>query len=215
MDVMSSAQPRSQEERSEETRARVLEAAVACIAEDGFARTNLGRIAARAGLTTGAIQHQFGDKAALLASVVERGFGHLAEGVAQATDAGGELEDRVRAVVDAVWGSYDAAYTRASLEILLALRADPAFQQPSLKFLSRVRERIDRMWMGLFWDLGIPRAKHVAAQRLLLTTLNGLALERIVVPGMPDPSDDLARLAAGVATLLAQTAESSETGRRK
>ena len=75
--------PNGQQARSEVTRARVLDAAVACIAETGFGPANLAGIAERAGLTTGAIQHQFGDKATLLAAVVERGFERLVERAAR------------------------------------------------------------------------------------------------------------------------------------
>ena len=194
--------PRSQLTRSEATRARVLVAAVACIAEEGFQPTSLARIAERAELTTGAIQHQFGDKAALLAAVVERGFERLTDRLARLPVGPAPPEERVASVVRALWEGYDAVTTRASLEILLAMRGDDAFRSPSLGFLTRVRERIDRLWMGTFWDLGIDRARHVEAQRLVFTTLNGLALERILVPGMPDPEPDLDRLARGVLAIV-------------
>lgn len=45
-------------------------------------------------------------------------------------------------------------------------------------------------------------AVDVEAQRLVLITLNGLALERILVPGIPDTASDLARLGRGVLAIL-------------
>jgi hypothetical protein len=42
----------------------------------------------------------------------------------------------------------------------------------------------------------------VEAQRLVFTTLNGLAVERLLVPGMPDPTPDLDRLVEGVVTIV-------------
>ena len=104
----SNAPPRSQFDRSRSTRARVLDAAVACIAEEGFQPTPLARIAERAELTTGAIQHQFGDKAALLAAVVERGFERLVERVARQPGGAAPLEERVAFLVRALWEGYDA-----------------------------------------------------------------------------------------------------------
>jgi AcrR family transcriptional regulator len=180
----------------------VLDAAVACIAEEGFQPTHLARIAERAELTTGAIQHQFGDKAALLGAVVERGFDRLVDRVARLPGGAAPLEERVASLVRALWEGYDAATTRASLEILLAMRGDDAFHRRSLGFLARVRERIDRLWMGTFWDLEIDRARHVEAQRLVFTTLNGLALERILVSSMPDLEPDLLRLDRGVLAIM-------------
>ena len=60
----------------------------------------------------------------------------------------------------------------------------------------------NRLWMGSFWDLGIDRARHLEAQRLVFTTLNGLALERILVPAVTDIERDLARLTRGVTEVL-------------
>ena len=194
--------PRTQLTRSEATQARVLDAAVACIVEEGFQASNLSRIAQAAGMTTGAIQHQFGDKATLLAEVVERSFERMVDRLARLP--GGELPvaERVAKLVGALWEGYDASSTRASIEILLAMRGDEAFQQRSLAFVAGMGERIDRLWMGTFWDIDCARGSHVEAQRLVFTTLNGLALERILAPDRSEPAPALARLSRGVLTIL-------------
>ena len=63
--------PRTQEERSLSTRAKVVAAASECLAELGFRGATMGAIADRAGVSWGAIQHQFGEKDALLDAVLE------------------------------------------------------------------------------------------------------------------------------------------------
>ena len=202
---------RSAPARSEATRRRVLDAAVACIAREGFQAANLSRIARQAGMTTGAIQHQFGDKATLLAEVVERGYAQMVERLARMPGGEEPLAARVSRLVAALWSGYDDASTRASLETLFAMRGDAAFHARSLAFLVAMRQRIDRLWMGTFWDAPCGRAGHVEAQRAIFTALNGLALERILVPGMPDPEPDLARLARQALALLeARPAEPEE-----
>ena len=204
MAIMSSAaaEVRSAAARSEATRKRVVEAAIACIAEEGFQASNLSRIARYAGMTTGAIQHQFGDKTTLLAEVVERGFEQMIDRLARMPGGEDPLAARVSKLVEALWSGYDAAGTRASLEILFAMRGDAAFHEHSIAFLSAMRQRVDRLWMGTFWDAPCGRAGHIEAQRAVFATLNGLALERILVPGMPDPAPDLARLARHALALL-------------
>jgi AcrR family transcriptional regulator len=201
MSSHSAAAIRSHPRRSEATRTRVLDAAVACIAREGFQASNLSRIAREAGVTTGAIQHQFGDKATLLASVVERGFERMVDRLARLPGGQPTLRGRVACLVGALWDGYDAEGTRASVEILLSMRGDPSFQRRSLAFLDEMRERIDRFWMGTFWDVDCERARHLEAQRLVFSTLNGLALERLLVPALPDPTEDLARVVRGVLTL--------------
>ena len=80
-------------------------------------------------MTTGAIQHQFRDKASLLAAVVERGFERMIDQLARLPGSSQPVEERVGALVRVLWQGYDAASTRASLEILFAMRHDAAFQQ--------------------------------------------------------------------------------------
>jgi AcrR family transcriptional regulator len=206
------ARRRTQAERSDATRARVIEAAVACVAEEGFRATQLTGIARRAGVTTGAIQHHFGDKLSVLAAVVEHGFDDLETEVAELR-AGGEavpgpalpsqaLPERVARFVETLWRRYLGAASRASIEILIHLRSDPEFRGRALPTLARVRNAIDAMWMGLFRDSAVPRERHVAAQRLLFTTLNGLALERILLADGTQPHSDLDLLIERIVDLL-------------
>lgn len=188
--------------KSELTRTRVLDAAVVCLERDGFAACSLARVAAEARLTTGAIQHLFPDKAALLAAVVERGFARMVDHLAKAESGGATLAMRIDALIDAIWRGYDASSTRASFEVLFAMRGDAAFQSRSKAFTIAMGQRVDRLWMGTLWDLPCGRARHLEAQRLVYTTLNGLALERTLVPGAFDASRVLATLKRSVVTVL-------------
>lgn len=54
---------------SEETRARIIDAACRCFAEHGYSNASNQDIARMAGLTTGALYHYFGSKAELFAAV--------------------------------------------------------------------------------------------------------------------------------------------------
>jgi AcrR family transcriptional regulator len=67
-----SAPPRrTQAERTAATRARLLEAGRRLFASDGFAAVSTQAIVAAAGVTRGALYHQFGDKTGLFAAVYE------------------------------------------------------------------------------------------------------------------------------------------------
>lgn len=55
-------------------RAALLGAATAVLAQEGYARTSLRRVAQRAGCTTGAVTYYFADKKALLLSLAEERF---------------------------------------------------------------------------------------------------------------------------------------------
>ncbi len=63
--------PRTQAERTAATRAALVAAARALFAEHGYAEVGTERIAHAAGVTRGALYHQFADKADLFAAVME------------------------------------------------------------------------------------------------------------------------------------------------
>src|ERR1700682_6556937 len=68
---MTPAPPRrTQAERRDATRTALLDAAMDCLVEKGYANTTTRRIAERAGVTPGALQHHFASKAELLSEAV-------------------------------------------------------------------------------------------------------------------------------------------------
>ena len=66
---------RTNEERSAETRARLLEATTECLVELGYSNTTTTAIAERAGVSRGAQLHHYPTKAELVTAAVE----HLCE----------------------------------------------------------------------------------------------------------------------------------------
>ena len=58
--------PRAGYKRSDETRARILEAALAEACEVGFQKTSVARVAARAGVAVGVLNYHFGSKRELM-----------------------------------------------------------------------------------------------------------------------------------------------------
>lgn len=62
----------TQEERSERSRAAILEAALQMFSHQGFRGTSIRDVAARAGVSTGSVYHHFRDKEALLNTLLEQ-----------------------------------------------------------------------------------------------------------------------------------------------
>ena len=94
-----------QEERSAETRRRLLDATVACLFERGYAGTTTTEIAARAGVSRGAQLHHFPKKDELVVSALEYVFElRLAEMSAAIADPpSGSREHRLAVLIDTIW----------------------------------------------------------------------------------------------------------------
>ena len=163
--------------QAKQSRARVLESAVACIDELGIARASSNEIARRAGMTWGAIQHHFGSREDLLLSVIESNFSELESNVRNAAVVGGTTLERVQALADLLWDYCSDIRFRVSIEILLDLRRDPAGSDLVAQRLSDANES-----MGVMWDeicvqaLDLPSDPTIA--RILFGAARGFALTR-------------------------------------
>jgi len=114
---------RTQGERSEQTRRQLVEAAIAIVLEEGLANATVVEICRRAEVTTGALQHHFGSKSELLASVVTELFVPFTREIEPMTrPESTALDKRVRRLVDRYWKIYGDPRYFAVLEVLNAIR---------------------------------------------------------------------------------------------
>src|SRR5438034_7503749 len=78
------AMRRTQGERTAQTRAALITAARRLFGAEGFAEVGAERVAREAGMTRGALYHQFADKADLFAAVLDEVEAEIAQRVAAA-----------------------------------------------------------------------------------------------------------------------------------
>lgn len=97
----------------EENRARLITAARKAFAEKGFAAASMDELTAEAGLTRGALYHNFGDKKGLLAAVVAQ--------------LDGEMARRAQAVGAAAGDDWEGLLAEGEAYIKMAL--DPEVQR--------------------------------------------------------------------------------------
>ncbi len=94
----------------------------------GAAETTTQRIARRAGLTWGAIQHHFGEKNAILVTVIESSLDGIVSELREISEVRGTIAERVHALVAGLWPHYSGPLYRAGVEILLSARGDEAIK---------------------------------------------------------------------------------------
>ncbi|MEE4383390.1 MAG: helix-turn-helix domain-containing protein [Pseudomonadales bacterium] len=135
--------------RSEETRDRLLEAALACFLEEGVAASSTARIAERAGVTRGAYLHHFGSREDLIAAAI----GHLMAGTM------GSIEATIRRLFTEppapelllhVWrDAYPDAYF-AGYEMMLLCRHAPRLRRAWKQQSDALARRRRRVLLELF-----------------------------------------------------------------
>ena len=131
-------------EKSEAMRRRVCEAAATHLAEFGYYRTSIGKIAERAGVSQGALQHHFPTKDDLIEAVA---FFVLKRSVKWFSEARFDLirgPDSFAEVVRRSWREQFLSDEYAALlEILTASRTDETLRRRITPALSHWREAID------------------------------------------------------------------------
>lgn len=110
---------------NDSTRARVVDAAIACILEEGFYRASSNEIARRADVTWGVIQYHFGTREALLLAVLERAAAELQQELTETEITGDTLAARIEELSAFVWRYYARPEFLAYMQVMLNLSHDP------------------------------------------------------------------------------------------
>ena len=115
----------AKQDRSRATRRHLLETAVRCLAEHGWAASTVGFIAAEAGISRGAVQHHFRTREALILAALEHMFEERAALLDALPDPSGAGPDRVHTVVQGLVDTIGGELFRAALQVWTVAAADP------------------------------------------------------------------------------------------
>jgi len=174
-----------QERKSRQTRQRVIRAAIECISESGFKHATTTRIAERAGMSWGGIQHQFGAKTAILDSVLQELLGEFTAQLATVSPVRDSLKARVRALVHGAWALMCNPAYQAFREILQHRRRPAGFPMSSEEIMGRANAAVDGVCAQLFGDLELPQARIDLIKLFVFATLSGMAEQRRYT-GLPE-----------------------------
>jgi AcrR family transcriptional regulator len=159
---------RTQQQRRDETRRALLDAAVESLIEVGFARTTTLEVQRRANASRGALLHHFPSKTGLLVAAVD----HLAEMRArELKQLAGELPEgraRTDAVLELLWQCFSGTMFQVAMELRTAARTDPELRPVLVAAERALRDRIFAQTRTLF---GKDVAEAAGLERALDLTL--------------------------------------------
>lgn len=170
-------------ERRAATRAKIMEAAVRCLAEFGYAATSTPLVARLAKVSRGSLLHQFPTKVDLILGVAE--YASRARGAAVRDNLSPYPDgpDRFLHGVDAVWASLQEPAAIALMEITIATRSDPELAARYPVFADDLDAALHRSRRRMAENLGVPErtAEIDVLAHLTRAALHGLAMELVFI----------------------------------
>ena len=210
--------PSLQEERSAETRRRLLDATIECLHELGYTGTTTPEIARRAGVSRGAQLHHFPRKEELVVSALEYVFDLRLKRLRElAVELPKQPEARVNVLVDSLWPAFKGPTFYAWLELVVASRTDSTLRNTVRAASERFACGIHETFTSIFAPPGT--VCHQPIMDVIFPMLEALALTRVLFAEQEEqrkvePALGLIKLIAGAfadhTLMLRPTAERKE-----
>lgn len=169
----------SQSQRSARTRERLIQAAIEALFRFGYAATSTTLVAEMAGVSRGAMVHQFSTKVTLMSAVASATYDADLRAYAAATANLPDPIDRACALFDAAWAQFSAPGGVAQTEIWMATRSDPELAAVVIPLHDEMSRQTRLGHANLLAAAGLrDRGISDAMMALNIAALRGLALER-------------------------------------
>lgn len=172
--------PRTQEERTAATRARLVAATLDVLLAKGYAATTTVDIAARAGLTRGALSHHFAGKDELVVEAFDRHLtlvaGEIRSYAALVRDGALSLGD----FIDRVWTIMSGRFFMLTLEEITAARHNEDLR---LRLAARTRGfhgELDAIWRHFFSGTGLDDREVEVMLNATLCLLRGMGVQTVL-----------------------------------
>jgi len=181
--------PRTQKERTEETRNALIDATIATLLELGSAGATVSEICRRAEVTSGALHHHFGSKGGLMAAVVECLFKPFA-GEHERLGATAPISQRIRRLFDDYWLIYSGETYFVILEILLESRHDEELMALTAQYRKKRLVQLRAYLRSEFPDVDLTEEEKFRVVHRMLDYLRGSAIRRLYESG-PDMDQEI------------------------
>lgn len=172
--------PRTQGQRTADSRSLILDAALNGLVSDGYRLTTTVTIQARAGVSRGRLLHHFPSRDELLIAAAQ----HLAqERLAEMDDwvgrsphgrtGGGERIDRA---TDLLWETFRQPYFWAAMELWTAARTNPDLRAALVEAERPLLRTIEKVVDAMYGPVLASHPDFPEARDLVFTSMRGVAL---------------------------------------
>lgn len=203
---MTTPAPRlTQGDRSARTRRRLTDAAIRCLHRCGYSATSTTQIVEEAGVSRGALVHQFPSKAEIMVAVLDAAFddhvAHYREALSKVSDP----TQRLVRLIRVAWEVFRLPSAAAEMEIRLAARSDPELAALSAPAIARIDEFAFTGLRDLAIAAGIRDPARIrGVYGVMLSVLRGLQMEWISAPELAPAEETLTLLEETVRRWIAE-----------
>ncbi len=181
---------RTQAERTEATRTRILKAAADLIRRRGYARFRTADVAAEAGLSRGAQLHHFPTKDALVVATLEYVFEQAQILSRKRAAAVARPRDLIEGVIEDAREFFFSEHFMVAIDIVLSTSTDQAVRKQILDISRKARRPVETAWAEALAASGVPSKLAAEIVALTLSLVRGMAL-RTLWDNDPDWFDEL------------------------
>jgi len=171
---------RTQGERSAETTAKILEATLAVLEEDGFAAASTASIARRAQVSRGALAHHFPSKFDLIVAAVAHLLDQAIDSIETLSAQVNTGEATIDDFLDRLWEYGNRRMFMISLDYLSAARTDDELAQALLPHARNYQAHLDAIWERLAANAGMRRDDTTVLLNMTLCLLRGMCLQAVL-----------------------------------
>lgn len=175
-----------QQERSRQTRERLLTSTVDMLAAKGWSATTVSAVAEAAGVSRGAAQHHFPAREDLITAVLDAMFQQMTAEAASALDGLPSGAERIEAVVDRAVAIYTGKQFKAALQVWAAAASDEALREVVLPLEAKLARAAHKLTVRGLDPEGTRGTEAHRLAQLTLDLARGLGLADTL-------SDDSAR----------------------
>ena len=179
---MPSRPRRSQDQRSEETRAALHRATIRLLLERGYSRFTTSDAAAAAGVSRGALTHHFANKEDLVVRSVAQDLGAVTAGLRDFLTEGEGRRRGPDEIVDHLWGIMAGGLFYVTMEYLPEARHNAPFRERLLPVVRDFHAALDALWLSVSDAHGLEPVEARVTLNATLCLMRGMVAQSVLKP---------------------------------
>ena len=176
---------RSQKQRSAETSARLMNATIDLLHDQGLARTTTPEIARVAGVSRGALTHHFASREAIITASVADLLGKSTRDLHRFAEDFVERGGSSDEIVDYIWRMMDDRLFYVTMEYLPEARHNPDFRADLIPTVKGFHAGLDAVWTALAARAGTDPDHTRTVMNATICLVRGMISQTVLRPNDP------------------------------